>query len=64
LYVLLAGFALAHILDQDTENLHCQWAAMNASFKQGKTPDYDQEAEVRSFHKTLDAYNGQLNKLA
>jgi hypothetical protein len=37
---------------------------MNASFKQGKTPGNDQEAGVRNFHKTLDEYNGQLNKLA
>jgi hypothetical protein len=61
---LLAGFALAHVLDQDTENFHHQWAAMNASFKQGKTPGNDREAGIRNFHKTLDEYNGQLNKSA
>jgi len=64
LYVLLARFAFAHVVDQDTQKFNRQWAAMNAAFKQKKLPGDDQEVGVRNFHKTLDEYNGQLNKLA
>ncbi len=36
-YKKVEGFALAHVLDQDTENFHRQWRGMNASLKQGQT---------------------------
>ncbi len=55
-YKTVDGFALAHVLDQDTENFHRQWAGMNASQKQGQTLGNYQEARIRRFHKTLLEY--------
>ena len=55
-YTSVEGFALAEVLDQDTENFHRQWAGMNASFKSGQTLGNYQESRIRNFHKTLDDY--------
>lgn len=55
-YKKVEGFALAHVLDQDTENFHRQWAGMNASFKAGQTLGNYQEVRIRNLHKTLDEY--------
>ena len=59
-YQQVEGFALAHVLDQDTENFHRQWAGMNASRKTGQTLGNYQEVRIRNFHKTLDKYFGKL----
>lgn len=58
-YTTLDGFALAHVLDQDTENFHRQWAGMKASQKAGQTLGNYQEARIRRFHKTLLEYVGR-----
>ena len=55
-YKEIDGFSLAHVLDQDTENFHRQWAGMNASIKKGQTLGNYQEVRLRNFHKTLDEY--------
>jgi len=55
-YHKVEGFALAHVLDQDTENFHRQWRGMNASFKQGQTLGNYQEVRIRNLHNTLDEY--------
>ena len=55
-YKEVEGFSLAHVLDQDTENFHRQWAGMNASIKGGQTLGNYQEVRIRNFHKTLDEY--------
>jgi len=55
-YEKVPGFWLAHVLDQDTENFHRQWAGMQASFKPGQTLGNYQEARIRRFHRTLDDY--------
>ncbi len=55
-YTTVEGFALAFVLDQDTENFHRQWAGMNASFKQGQTLANYQEVRIRNLHNTLDEY--------
>ena len=55
-YKEIEGFSLAHVLDQDTENFHRQWAGMNASIKKGQTLGNYQEVRIRNFHKTLDEY--------
>lgn len=55
-YKKVEGFALAHVLDQDTENFQRQWAGMNASFKSGQTLGNYQEVRIRNLHKTLDEY--------
>ncbi len=55
-YKKVEGFALAHVLDQDTENFHRQWRGMNASFKQGQTLGNYQEVRIRNLHNTLDEY--------
>lgn len=58
-YKTVEGFALAHVLDQDTENFYRQWAGMNASFKKGQTLGNYQEVRIRNFHRTLDTYISQ-----
>lgn len=55
-YTTVEGFALAFVLDQDTENFHRQWAGMNASFKAGQTLGNYQEVRIRNLHNTLDGY--------
>lgn len=55
-YSKVDGFALAFVLDQDTENFHRQWAGMNASFKSGQTLGNYQEVRIRNLHNTLDEY--------
>ena len=55
-YKTVEGFALAHVLDQDTENFYRQWAGMNASQKTGQTLGNYQEVRIRNLHKTLDEY--------
>lgn len=55
-YKTVDGFWLAHVLDQDTDNFHRQWAGMNASLKAGQTLGNYQEIRIRRFHKTLDEY--------
>ncbi len=55
-YTQVEGFALAFVLDQDTENFHRQWAGMNAAFKPGQTLANYQEARIRNFNLTLDTY--------
>jgi phenylpropionate dioxygenase-like ring-hydroxylating dioxygenase large terminal subunit len=55
-YESVEGFWLARVLDQDTENFRRQWAGMRASLKPGQTLGNYQEARIRRFHKTLDAY--------
>ncbi len=55
-YTSVDGFALARVLDQDTDNFHRQWAGMNASFKSGQTLGNYQEARIRNLHRTLDNY--------
>ena len=55
-YTTIDGFWLGHVLDQDTENFHRQWAGMKTSFKLGQTLGNYQEARIRNFHNTLDDY--------
>lgn len=55
-YTTVEGLALAHVLDQDTENFYRQWAGMQASLKPGQTLGNYQEARIRNFHRTLDTY--------
>jgi phenylpropionate dioxygenase-like ring-hydroxylating dioxygenase large terminal subunit len=50
---------LAHVLDQDTENFRRQRAGIKASQKPGQTLGNYQEARIRRFHMTLDAYVGR-----
>lgn len=57
-YTSVDGFALARVLDEDTENFHRQWAGMNASLKKGQTLGNYQEARIRRFHETLLEYVG------
>ena len=47
---------LAHVLDQDTENFHRQWAGIKASKKGAQTLGNYQEARIRHFHAVLDKY--------
>ena len=58
-YKTVPDFALAHVLDQDTENFTRQWAGMQASKKEGQTLANYQEARIRNFHNTLDQYLGE-----
>ncbi|MGE0621530.1 MAG: Rieske 2Fe-2S domain-containing protein [Pseudomonadales bacterium] len=57
-YETVAGFWLARVLDQDTDNFRRQWAGMQASLKPGQTLGNYQEARIRRFHATLDGYLG------
>lgn len=57
-YTSVPGFALAAVLDQDTENFARQSAGMKASRKAGQTLGNYQEARIRRFHMTLDEYLG------
>ncbi len=55
-YTTVDGFALAFVLDQDTENFERQRAGMKAARKPGQTLGNYQEARIRRFHLTLDEY--------
>jgi len=55
-YTTIPGFALAEILDQDTENLLLQREGARASRKGGQTLGNYQEARIRQLHLTLDKY--------
>ncbi|MFN4241164.1 MAG: aromatic ring-hydroxylating oxygenase subunit alpha [Erythrobacter cryptus] len=55
-YTTIPGFALAEILDQDTENLLLQREGARASRKAGQTLGNYQEARIRQLHLTLDKY--------
>ncbi len=58
-YTTIAGFALAEILDQDTENLKLQRDGAKASRKGAQTLGNYQEARIRQLHLTLDEYLGR-----
>ena len=58
-YTSIPDFALAAVLDQDTENFARQSAGMKAARKPGQTLGNYQEARIRRFHMTLDEYLGQ-----
>jgi len=49
---------LGGVYDQDTNNLAMQYRGFQASKKQSETLGNYQEARIRSFHRTLDAYLG------
>lgn len=55
-YTTVPGFALAEILDQDTENLKLQRDGAKASRKGAKTLGNYQEARIRRLHLTIDEY--------
>ena len=55
-YTSVPNFALAAVLDQDTENFARQSAGMKAARKTGQTLGNYQEARIRRFHQTLDEY--------
>jgi phenylpropionate dioxygenase-like ring-hydroxylating dioxygenase large terminal subunit len=55
-YTTVPGFALAEILDQDTENLKLQRDGAKASRKGAQTLGNYQEARIRRLHLTLDEY--------
>jgi phenylpropionate dioxygenase-like ring-hydroxylating dioxygenase large terminal subunit len=55
-YTSVPGFALAEILDQDTDNLALQRDGSRASRKRGQTLGNYQEARIRRLHLTLDEY--------
>ncbi len=47
---------LGAVYDQDTDNLAMQFRGFHASAKRGQTLGHYQEARIRRFHQTLDAY--------
>ena len=49
---------LGAVYDQDTDNLALQYRGFQASAKRGQTLGHYQEARIRRFHQTLDAYLG------
>lgn len=55
-YTTIPDFALAEILDQDTENLKLQRDGAKASRKGAQTLGNYQEARIRQMHLTLDQY--------
>lgn len=55
-YTTVPGFALAEILDQDTDNLALQRDGAKASRKGAQTLGNYQEARIRQLHLTLDEY--------
>lgn len=55
-YTTVPGFALAEILDQDTDNLALQRDGAKASRKGAQTLGNYQEARIRRLHLTLDEY--------
>lgn len=55
-YTTVPGFALAEILDQDTENLKLQRDGAKASRKGAQTLGNYQEARIRRLNLTLDEY--------
>lgn len=55
-YTSVEGFALAEILDQDTENLKMQRDGAKASLKGAQSLGNYQEARIRQMHLTLDEY--------
>lgn len=55
-YTTVPGFALAEILDQDTENLKLQRDGAKASRKGAQTLGNYQEARIRQLHLTLNEY--------
>jgi hypothetical protein len=57
-YTSIEGFALADILDQDTENLVMQREGAKASLKGAQSLGNYQEARIRRLHLTLDEYIG------
>ena len=59
-YKTVEGFALAHVLDQDTENFHRQRAGIKAAQRAGERTaavlaNY-QESRIRRLHMTVDEY--------
>lgn len=55
-YTKIPGFALAEILDQDTENLKMQRNGAKASRKGAQSLGNYQEARIRRMNMTLDSY--------
>jgi phenylpropionate dioxygenase-like ring-hydroxylating dioxygenase large terminal subunit len=55
-YTSVPGFALASILDQDTENLKMQRNGARASRKGAQSLGNYQEARIRQLHLTMDSY--------
>jgi phenylpropionate dioxygenase-like ring-hydroxylating dioxygenase large terminal subunit len=55
-YTTVPGFALASILDQDTDNLRMQRSGARASRKGAQSLGNYQEARIRQLHLTLDGY--------
>lgn len=55
-YTTVPGFALAEILDQDTDNLALQRDGAKTSRKGAQTLGNYQEARIRRLHLTLDEY--------
>jgi phenylpropionate dioxygenase-like ring-hydroxylating dioxygenase large terminal subunit len=55
-YTTVPGFALASILDQDTDNLKMQRNGARASRKGAQSLGNYQEARIRQLHLTLDGY--------
>jgi phenylpropionate dioxygenase-like ring-hydroxylating dioxygenase large terminal subunit len=55
-YTTVPGFALASILDQDTDNLKMQRNGARASRKGAQSLGNYQEARIRRLHLTLDSY--------
>ena len=55
-YTTVPGFALAEILDQDTDNLALQRDGAKASRKGAQTLGNYQEARIRQLQLTLDSY--------
>jgi hypothetical protein len=55
-YTTVPGFALASILDQDTENLKMQRTGARASRKGAQSLGNYQEARIRQLHLTMDSY--------
>ncbi|BEV02493.1 aromatic ring-hydroxylating dioxygenase subunit alpha [Novosphingobium olei] len=47
---------LGAVYDQDTDNLAMQYRGFEGSEKRGQTLGHYQEARIRQFHQTLDAY--------
>ncbi len=57
-YAVVPGMdpALAHVYDQDTDNLRSQQQGFRASKKRGETLGHYQEARIKHFEQVVDAY--------
>ncbi|MEO9469737.1 aromatic ring-hydroxylating dioxygenase subunit alpha [Parasphingorhabdus sp.] len=63
-YTQIPDFALAEILDQDTDNLKMQRTGAKASRKGAQSLGNYQEARIRQMHLTLDEYLKSSDKAA